>query len=198
MIDAVLYSLIQAQGWKKESFTTSGSFTAKTTGLHFIRATGGGGGGHSSGGGGSSGAACDMFPVYLSVGDSVSISIGAAGAVGGTGGTTSFGAHISLPGGEAGPPNAATNVSKGGLRSFKTAAAALAIGTSPDAISIGNIITGASVFADGSGVYFYGNSAFPASGHAGGYFGSSGANSGAGGNTNSVGYSGYLEVLWQE
>ena len=197
MFDHAVYNLLKNKGWKNQSFLISGTFTAPITGLYFINGTGGGGGGSIIGGGGASGAACNMSPVYLEKGSSVSVAIAAGGAIAGIGGTTSFGAYVVLPGGNPGPINTVGEVSSGGLRSFKTGTTPSG-GTSPDAVTIGSYVSGASVFALGSGVYIYGASRYSSTTHAGGYFGATGDNSGAGGNTNSAGYSGRLDVMWQE
>ena len=197
MFDHAVYNLLKNKGWKNQSFLISGTFTAPISGVYYISGTGGGGGGNSAGGGGAGGAACDMAQVFLSKGDIVTVTIAAGGAINGAGGTTSFGTYISLPGGSSGPPNSANAISSGGLRSFFSSAFSGA--ASSDAITMGSFISGASVFVTSSGVYLYGNSRYiKAAGHAAGYFGTSGDNTGAGGNPNTSGYSGYLEVLWQE
>ena len=102
---------------QSQIFTSSGSWTAPSgvTGC-WISGSGGGGGGASlisaqGGGGGGGGEECVMQPVSLSALEVVTVTIGAAGAgatagasntAGGNGGTTTFGTHVTLLGGNGG------------------------------------------------------------------------------------------------
>lgn len=219
-MDAVLYDLINKKNYQIEKFTTSGTFTAKKTGVHFINGCGGGAGaGSSTSGscyGGGAGAGCQFLPVFLTKGETVSITIGAggaalAGAYGGDGGYTSFGSHISLPGGVA---------YIGGLNKSASSGHEVTVGS---ARHIGFFISGAnagiissglvkgqhSTFVGGEGAS---NSSYYLSGGGGGFFGPGGnannagfglsaaANSGAGGGAGTTGGgnggSGYLEVIY--
>lgn len=99
----------------RQIFTSSGTWTKPTTFrpvLVHIRGIGGGGGGGSAnngGGGGGGGSWCDAWYDPDDLGATVTVTRGAGGAgvaaLGGTGsagGTSSFGAHITCPGGNAG------------------------------------------------------------------------------------------------
>jgi hypothetical protein len=100
---------------KLEIFTTSGTWTQTgKTDLKRIRVTayGGGGGGANNGSGGAgnsgSGGAGGIGLVTLeasSVTTNVTVTIGAAGGINNSGGTTSFGTYISATGGSPGSGN---------------------------------------------------------------------------------------------
>jgi len=85
-------------------FTGTGTYT-KTAGTTscVVQLVGGGGGSYSvasgGGGGGGGGYACKRV---TSIGATEAVTIGAGGAVNGTGGTTSFGSHCSATGGAPG------------------------------------------------------------------------------------------------
>ncbi len=119
------YSLKQSQ-----AFTSSGTFTftAPVTGIYKAIVTGGGGGGggcQASGatytfagaGGGAGGTAIDW--VTLTVGQQVTVTVGAGGAggvganSGNNGGTSSFGSYVSATGGAKGTKVNTTSTSGG-------------------------------------------------------------------------------------
>lgn len=104
-------------GWlSTQTFSTSGTWTrpAGVTKIR-VRLVGAGGGGLSAAGtggwssGGSSGGYSEKW-IDVSAIASVSVTVGSAGAVGSTGGTTSFGTHCSATGGaaNAGAPGVGT------------------------------------------------------------------------------------------
>lgn len=109
----------------KQLFTSSGSFTVPT-GVTTIYVSGCGGGGSGSatvatsacGGGG---AACVLFQSYTVIpGTTYTVTIGAGGAgantqFGNSGGTTSLGALVSLPGGGGGNSQTGTPGASGGF-----------------------------------------------------------------------------------
>ena len=95
------------RGYTKMEFITSTPYTwtqTNKTDLKRIRVTcyGGGGGGGSSIGGGGSGGIGFVTLEASAVTTNVTVTIGAGGAVGAVGGTTSFGSYISATGGGAG------------------------------------------------------------------------------------------------
>lgn len=99
--------------WHQQAFAASGSFSVPAgVELVFVSGVGGGGGGGAAlsglgGGGGEGGGGVWRYPVTVTPGDTVAVTIGAGGAggtaggVGGSGGNTSFGS-LSLPGGQGG------------------------------------------------------------------------------------------------
>lgn len=173
---------------KTQEFTSSGTFVSPTDEV-FITAVAGGGGGYSSTYAGGGGCSILKYPVFLSVGESITVTIGTSGTVGNKGGTTSFGSYISLEGGYPGVSNAH---GKGG----GPYGVAGAVASRYD----GNIITGSggsaglnyikSFTAASGGATFF--SAGPSSGNAGA------ANTGCGGGVNAAGGSGKLIVEWWE
>lgn len=111
-----LYKAIRRLVGGSQRFTASGTFNVPE-GITTVYLTGSGGGGGGSGrdgiggygGGGGGGAdACVRVPVAVAALAAITVTIGAAGAGGGpnangsAGGTTSFGALLSLPGGGGG------------------------------------------------------------------------------------------------
>lgn len=103
------------RGWTRtEYFTTPGSATYSTTGktdLKRLRVTvfGGGGGGSNGGGGGgggSGGAAVRVLDIS-EITSTVTVTVGAGGAVNAAGGSSSFGAYVAATGGAAGTNNGA-------------------------------------------------------------------------------------------
>ena len=96
----------------KQIVTTTGAttFTAPKTGIYKVTVVGGGGGrgtGSGTAGGGGAGATAIKF-ISLTKNDTVTVTIGTGGALGGTnalggtGGTSSFGTHCSATGGTGG------------------------------------------------------------------------------------------------
>ena len=215
-IDNAIYDKLIKKKWYQQEFLASGTFVALIDGIYFITGCGAGSGGvYSPAGnvaGGSGGAGCFKYPVYLYKGESVVITIGAGGIGSSTGtrnsgGTTSFGSYIILPGGLAGTAAA----SQGGLAGTNQAV------TGYDSRPVGFLFCGASSATVSVG---QDNSSFPpgslVTGGAGGFFGAGGngsasanggdapANSGAGGGSTSAstfsggnGGSGRLIVQWQ-
>ena len=97
------------RGWvKTETFATVGSATWTQTGktdLKRIRVTcygGGAGGGTSNGGGGGAGGVGVVTLEASAVTTNVTVTVGAGGAIDGTGGTSSFGTYITATGGSPG------------------------------------------------------------------------------------------------
>jgi len=95
------------RGYTKMEFVTSTPYTWTQTGktdLKRIRVTayGGGGGGGSGVGGGGAGGIGFVTLEASAVTTNVTVTIGAGGAVGATGGTTSFGSYITCTGGATG------------------------------------------------------------------------------------------------
>ena len=102
-------------GWqvKTNIITTNGYFSvpkAKDQEFH-VRIFGGGGGGYIGGGGGGN---MNNDTLILNQGESIQVSIGAAGSVNGVGGTTSFGTYLSATGGQCGGPKQGGNGGTGG------------------------------------------------------------------------------------
>ena len=95
------------RGYTKMEFITASGTTWTQTGktdLKRIRVTcygGGGGGGSGTGGGGGGGIGFVVLEASA-VTTNVTVTIGAGGAIDGTGGTTSFGSYISATGGSPG------------------------------------------------------------------------------------------------
>lgn len=189
--------------YKSQTFNTSGTFTVPAdVDVIFVSGTGAGGGGAAADIGGASGAACEMVPIAVTPGESITVTIGSGGAVGTAGGTTTFGSYISLPGGAGGVSG---GVALGGLKTQQTHE--LISGgkmSNTDASTIGSYITGASTYKVSS-YNAAGNSRYLAGGGtqgAGGYFGpggngaAAGANTGAGGGINYAGGSGKIIVWW--
>jgi hypothetical protein len=162
---------------KSRTFNSSGNFISPVDEV-FISAVAGGGGGDSSqsltGGGG---AAIHKFPVWLSINENVTVTVGAGGVPaprGGRGGTTSFGNHISLEGGKeygGGPFDSSGGVGNQTCR--------------------GVLINGA-----GKGTPFNYVRYHATAGSS--FFGGGAANTGGGGPANTAGYSGKLIVEWYE
>jgi hypothetical protein len=95
------------RGYTKMEFITSTPYTWTQTGktdLKRIRVTayGGGAGGQSGTGGGGSGGIGFVTLEASAVTTNVTVTIGAGGAVGASGGTTSFGTYITATGGSTG------------------------------------------------------------------------------------------------
>lgn len=222
-LEKVIYRELVKKGWKIKPFLINGTFIAPISGVYYISGCGGGAGAGywaSNSYSGGAGAACEMVPVYLNKGDSVTVTIG-AGGVGTTagqttaGGTTSFGNYIILPGGQA----STGSWSKGGL---KNPYGSTTSESSPSQPLGGGMIAGAS--GGGAGAQLPGNGKFSAGsssgtwwGGAGGWYGVGGnhsttgkggnaaANTGAGGGVTSAsgfaggdGGSGRLDLMWQE
>lgn len=219
-MDAIVFDAVSKKNFQIQKFTTGGTFTAKVTGVHFINGCGGGASGGAASAsnalGGGAGAGCKMFPVFLTKGQSVTVTIGAggvwvSGTSGANGGYTSFGSYLILPGG----------AYYGGLNSASSSATTDA--TIGDARPIGFLIAGAnsgqvesgrsngrnSTYLGGTGAT---NSSYYLTGGGGGFYGAGGngnnagigqsaaANSGAGGGAGTTGGgtggSGYLEVIY--
>lgn len=207
MIDIAVYDLVKNKVWKSQTFLTGGTFIARSK-IAFLRGCGGGAAGQSAGDGqgGGAGAGCNWFPVNLTAGEAVTVTIGAGGtAPNGAGGDTSFGSYLSLPGGSLYTGGAAPSVTL--------------LSDYVNATPVGFIISGAfggigvkgarSTFAGGTGGSGYG-------GGGGGFYGPGGngvsgsgtggaaaANSGGGGGASSAGTggaggSGQLTVFWLE
>lgn len=162
-----------------QEFLSSGTFTRplghKWT-KAWIMVVGGGGGGNYSASGGP--GACMMREVYLS-GNSYTVTIGAGGASGSNGGTTSFGSILTATGGI----QSAAGGAMGAITDLVPTSARV---HSFEYASYGYVAS-ARYFSN----WTYKKISSVGSTGANGFNGNSGENSGAGGTTSSPGYAGY-------
>lgn len=220
-IDNAIYDKIVKKKWYQQEFLVSGTFVAPVDGVYFITGCGGGAGGgytSSSSVSGGGGAGCFKYPVYLSAGTSVTVTIGAGGRGSATntknaGGNTAFGSYVVLNGAAGG-----TSTSLGGL------VPAVEVTSDKSARQMGFFFCGASggfntstLGSPGNSTFERGLSVVTVGGGAGGFFGVGGDssttgnggnapdNSGAGGGSTTAstfsggnGGSGRLIVQWQE
>ena len=85
---------------KSAVFTGNGNFVVpQGVSLVWITGCGGGGGGASNGGGGAAGNQVINFPISVTPGETIAVTIGGGGGSGAAGGNTTFGSYISIPGG---------------------------------------------------------------------------------------------------
>jgi hypothetical protein len=83
-------------------FTAGGTWTVPAgCNRVWLRVVGGGGGGNGTYGGGCAGF-CYVGPIGVTPGQQITVTVGAPGAVNGSGGTSSFGTYASAEGGLAG------------------------------------------------------------------------------------------------
>ena len=211
-MDAIVYDAVSKKNFQIQKFTASGTFTAKVTGVHFINGCGAGASGAiSTAQSGGAGSGSKMFPIFLTKGQSVTVTIGAGGvwASGSTiapGGDTSFGSFLTLPG------------APSYLGGLNWAGTGTGYSWHADALPIGFLFSGAcgafngSTLPPGYSTFKRGTSTTNYPGGGGGFYGPGGnatesgvggsaaANSGAGGGSGSTGGgaggSGYLEVIY--
>jgi len=185
---------------KSQIFIANGNWTWPTgvTGVWVLLAGGGGGGQNIANGSGGGGG--EVKTRWVTVAADVVVTIGAGGAVGIPGGTSSFGALLSALGGPIG--EAGTGVKGGGTGEDPIAlAGGIGIGSSGGAGGGGGGGTNyRGAHCPGFGI---GGSPGGGGGGGGGSFGNGGngggnaaANSGGGGGSNGTGGSGICIVMW--
>jgi hypothetical protein len=169
-------------GYTIHTFTSSGTFTASTTGMVEVLVVGGGGGGgtYNTYGGGGGGAGATLYSKFVPVvaGVACPVTVGAPGNFNQSGGTSIF-----YYGGPTAP--ATTNITAGGGGGggyWSSSTPGTSIGLSSPTASGGgsSAYSGTNIGGTGAGVYGLG---FPGGGVPGGTMGAGGGGAGSVGGT---------------
>jgi hypothetical protein len=198
-------------GCNGQVFTSSGTFTVPT-GVSAVKVTliSGGGGSRATNynqcaGGGGGGGVAIKYVTGLTPGSTVTVTVGAAGGVSGSGGTSSFGSHCSVTGGAVGGSVVSdTGTSPGGAGGVATNASAQINGGAGGSATVtttayghtGTRGSGGTSFGLNGGIGYFGGSAGSPSGPNGSS--ATGYGNGASGSFNNPGYSGSPGIVFVE